>query len=259
MYVGVYLSLTKEALTGSNEGDQITHLYTITMTKGQNQFWPDSVEEWHSVLDRIETDLKLVRTAGDPLGALVMTGQERYFSTGLHLTKIGLILDGFLQTRFLPLLGRILAFPLTTVAAINGHAYAGGMCLAMACDYRLMRSDRGYLCMNEIELPSAMPDGMAELLKAKIARPKVRRECFIEGRRWSAAEALADDLIDGVVEGSADGVVLEARSLARKHARPIRIGQVVHLLKAELYREAHQILTKPRPIEYLQVFMRNKL
>ena len=253
MHSGPYLSLAKSIEDG-------VHLYTITMTKGQNQFWPESVDEWHSVLDIIESDIKLVRSTSsdDPSGCLVVTGQEKFFTTGLHLTKIGSVLNEFLRTRFLPLLGRLLTFSLATVAAINGHAYAGGMCLAMACDYRLMRGDRGYLCMNEIDLPSIMPDGMAELLKCKIANPRTLRECFMEGRRWSADEALADGLIDGKIE-DVKTLLSDAKKLAVKHARPIRIGEVVHLIKAELYREAHEVLSKPRPITYFEVFMRNKL
>ena len=37
-----------------------------------------------------------------------------------------------------------------TIAAINGHAFAGGFLLAMALDYRLMSASKGFLCMNEI-------------------------------------------------------------------------------------------------------------
>jgi enoyl-CoA hydratase/carnithine racemase len=56
---------------------------------------------------------------------------------------------------------RLLTFPLVTVAAINGHgmsaltptlmlAFAGGFILAMSCDFRLMTSGRGLMCMNEV-------------------------------------------------------------------------------------------------------------
>ena len=49
-----------------------------------------------------------------------------------------------------------LCLPIPTVALINGHAFAGGCLLALAHDYRIMRSDRGYMCMNEILLPSPL-------------------------------------------------------------------------------------------------------
>jgi enoyl-CoA hydratase/carnithine racemase len=50
------------------------------------------------------------------------------------------------------LLGRILTFPAITVAAINGHAFAGGAMLATAHDFRVMRDDRGYWCLPEVDL-----------------------------------------------------------------------------------------------------------
>ena len=45
---------------------------------------------------------------------------------------------------------RLLTFPLVTIAAINGHAFAGGMMLALACDFRIMTSGKGMLSMNEV-------------------------------------------------------------------------------------------------------------
>lgn len=43
-----------------------------------------------------------------------------------------------------------MTFPLITIAAINGHCFAGGMLLALCCDYRLMTTGRGWMSMNEV-------------------------------------------------------------------------------------------------------------
>ncbi len=43
-----------------------------------------------------------------------------------------------------------MTFPLVTVAAVNGHAFAGGMLLALACDFRIMNSEKGMMSMNEV-------------------------------------------------------------------------------------------------------------
>lgn len=48
-----------------------------------------------------------------------------------------------------------MTFPLITIAAINGHCFAGGMLLALCCDYRLMTTGRGWMSMNEVSQPSA--------------------------------------------------------------------------------------------------------
>jgi enoyl-CoA hydratase/carnithine racemase len=39
-----------------------------------------------------------------------------------------------------------------TIAAINGHAFAAGFILALACDYRVMTSGRAWCSMNEVRL-----------------------------------------------------------------------------------------------------------
>lgn len=46
----------------------------------------------------------------------------------------------FFGDYYYKLLSRIITFPLTTIAAINGHCFAGGLCLALACDWRICRA-----------------------------------------------------------------------------------------------------------------------
>ena len=50
-----------------------------------------------------------------------------------------------------------------TIAVINGHAFAGGLMFAFACDVRLMRSDRGFLCLPEVRM-KGLPDLRADKL-----------------------------------------------------------------------------------------------
>jgi len=44
------------------------------------------------------------------------------------------------------LFARLLTFGVPVVAALNGHAFGAGAMLALACDERTMRADRGWLC-----------------------------------------------------------------------------------------------------------------
>jgi enoyl-CoA hydratase/carnithine racemase len=62
-------------------------------------------------------------------------------------------------------LGRLLCFPVPTIAAINGHAFAGGFMLAFAHDYRIMRTDRGFLCLPEIDLGMGLLPGMNAIIR----------------------------------------------------------------------------------------------
>lgn len=54
---------------------------------------------------------------------------------------------------FYPIMNRLLTFPLVTVASINGHCFAGGMLIALSCDYRLMTTGKGWMSMNEVSCP----------------------------------------------------------------------------------------------------------
>jgi hypothetical protein len=64
---------------------------------------------------------------------------------------------------FNPFLIRLLTFPLVTIAAINGHAFAGGFLVALACDFRLISAEdpagkkKVWCCMNEVDFGAPFP------------------------------------------------------------------------------------------------------
>ena len=80
-------------------------------------------------------------------------------------------------------------------AALNGHAFAGGALLALAADYRVMRSDRGWFCLPEIDIQVPFAPPMMELLKTKLS-PNVLRDAVLTGRRYTAEEGIAAGIVD---------------------------------------------------------------
>ncbi|KAG0660937.1 hypothetical protein C6P46_004210 [Rhodotorula mucilaginosa] len=75
-------------------------------------------------------------------GSLVITGERKvgkFFSNGLNLDCLPAY-PTFFGDYYYKLLSRVITFPLTTIAAINGHCFAGGLCLALACDWRICRA-----------------------------------------------------------------------------------------------------------------------
>ena len=58
--------------------------------------------------------------------------------------------------------------PIPSICAINGHAFGAGFMFSLAHDLRFMRSDRGYLCANEIEIGMLIPDPEIALFKHKL-------------------------------------------------------------------------------------------
>lgn len=146
--------------------------------------------------------------------ALVMTGEGKFFSNGVNidamnkLDKLGV--KNFAQT-MLDIHRRMIMLPFPTVAAINGHAFAGGAFLALSLDYRIMREDRGWICISEVDAGVAIPAPMMDILHAKLP-PATVRDAALTGKRYTAAEAIAAGFVDDKV--SSETLLASAVELA---------------------------------------------
>jgi enoyl-CoA hydratase len=151
----------------------------------------------------------------DPARAVVITGAGRAFSAGVDLRRY---LDEGVSyvERFLPALSDMFraAFELAkpVVAAVNGHAIAGGCVLAATADSTLMADGNGRIGVPEIKVGVPFPRIAVEVLTYSVGEVAARRLVLGAGTH-SAAEALAIGLVDEVV---APGELLE---LAVRRAR----------------------------------------
>ena len=158
-----------------------------------NAIDPDLFTDLNRALDDLEA------TAS---GAVVLTGTGTIFSAGVDLFKV---LDGgadYLRA-FLPLLSssvrRLFAFPRPVVAAVNGHAIAGGCILAAACDRRVMGRAAGGIGVSELLVGVPFPVDAFETLRSLLP-DHVVQDLVYSGRTLDAAEALAVGLVEEVVE-----------------------------------------------------------
>ncbi|GBB88577.1 hypothetical protein RclHR1_15100004 [Rhizophagus clarus] len=211
-------------------------LFILTMKTGENRFNTKFIEALFGALDEIEKVRE--QEDGEP-ATLITTGEGKFFSNGLDLEH-ALTTPGFFDDYYLKLLIRILTFPIPTVAAINGHAFAGGFMLALAHDYRVMRNDRGFLCMNEVDIPSPLHPGMAAIVRIKMT-PKVYRDCILQAHRFSAKEALEKELVEGIASESE--LLEKAKELGLKCAGKAKAGAIYGLLKQEMYVEGIKYLS----------------
>jgi len=145
----------------------------------------DMLLSLHNALDEV------VENSKGPC-ALVITATGKSFCSGLNLAKItsykGDQVKQF-SDEIQRLFGRLVNFPVPTVAAINGHAFAGGAFLALACDYRVMRSDKGWFCISEIDVGvSIVPEIMA-LAQLKLS-PNVLQDAILGGKRFSGEDCV---------------------------------------------------------------------
>jgi len=185
-------------------------IFVLTMRDGENRFNLAFFERFGELLDEVEAG------CADG-GALVVTAEGKYWSNGIDLEWLGGA-DREQLAAFAPaidrFLGRILVLQVPTIAALNGHAFAGGALLAVAHDYRVMRADRGWVCFPEVDLQIPFSGGMQAMLNHKLS-PTVNRDAVLTGRRYSGPEAVEAGLVDALAP---EGEVLSA---ALKLAAPL--------------------------------------
>lgn len=203
----------------------------LQFDSGENRFTPALLAQAHETLEAVE---RLVAEHGGPV-ALVTTGSGKFFSNGLDLDW--LMANPDLASANLSsvhaLFARVLRMPCITVAAVNGHAFAGGAMLALSHDFRVMRSDRGYVCLPEVDLGIPFTDGMRELITARLT-PQTAHGAMVTGRRYAAQESLAAGIVDRVA--AADRVLLEAMELAASLAD--KAGPALATIRTDMYRPA---------------------
>ena len=159
----------------------------LSMTNGENRQNKAFAQIFNTLLDEIMADTSIT--------ALIITsGDEKNFSQGVDVEWIMQRLqekdkqsvDDFV-IGMNQVFKKILNMPIPVIAAINGHAYGNGSILSCACDFRFMRSDKGFFCFPEVNLGIPFRTGMNEFLKKAVPTYKLV-EMQLTGNRYGAAE-----------------------------------------------------------------------
>jgi enoyl-CoA hydratase len=143
----------------------------------------------HEAFDRLEHD--------HVDSSVVLTGGGRQFSAGLDLGEHFPLFAGdraevaawFRDYRATNM--RLFTYPRPTVAAVNGHAFAGGLITAAVCDYRVIVEDDGVrLGLNEVPIGIPMPAAYVRMLAYAWGEPIAARACLL-GEIFTPAMARA--------------------------------------------------------------------
>jgi Delta3-Delta2-enoyl-CoA isomerase len=212
------------------------HVATLTLSDGENRFNPDFLHAFMNLLDEVET-------ATDATTLVVTSSHEKIFSNGIDLAwLVPIIQQNDIATAkdFFYLLNRlfkrILTYPLVTVAGISGHAFAGGAILCCAFDFRLMRADRGYFCLPEVDLGIPFLPGMNALLKKAMPMHMVE---YLEytGVRLTAAQCAQHHIVHKACPGETLLAETTEFAMAINKCRPVvaemkkRLnGDIVHAI-----------------------------
>lgn len=124
-----------------------------------------------------------------------------------------------------------------TIALINGHAFAGGLMLAMSHDYRVFNPTRGFLCLNELDLGVPLMPPMSAIFRQKLPSATTYRAVVLEAKRFSAPEGLREGIVDALGGLKETLAFVEERGLTRKGT----LG-IYGLMKMEMWRETLALL-----------------
>ena len=134
----------------------------------------------------------------DETDALVITGEGSCFSAGLDLKAVPSYDRAQQQAMVMAvnrMFGRLYGLPLPTIAAVNGHAIAGGVILTLACDYRVGAEGDYKLGLAEARVGVVYPVAAMAIVRSELA-PATAKTMVLTARNYSPREALAMGVLD---------------------------------------------------------------
>ena len=145
---------------------------------------------------------RMVQVIESDARAIVITGRDRIFSAGVDLMALAKGGRPYLE-EFLPELSAGLRLVFATdkpvVAAVNGHAIAGGCILACACDYRLMARGAARVGVPELRVGVPFPLVPAEITRYALGTARAQRAMLV-GTVVEAEHAVEAGLVDELAE-----------------------------------------------------------
>lgn len=202
---------------------------TVRMVNGENRFQMVTIDEWNKTLDKVIENKETK--------ALLITGEGRFFSNGIDLQWLSLQKGNVPRdyiTRLHALMRRVLVFPIPTAALLNGHAFGAGAFLALACDFRVMRPDKGWLNWPETAIGLRFGEPLLKLARTKIPPGIVQREALLFAKRLTGDHAKRLGLVDDVVEEAK--MSESAKKLVKGALGRNGLGrEILHNMKKDIY------------------------
>ena len=166
------------------------HVTVVRLEHGKvNAFDVELMRGWIAELARLEQA---------ETQAVVLTGTGAVFSAGVELRRLTEGGRDYVKA-FLPLLGdaffKTFTFSKPLIAAVNGHAIAGGCVLACACDYRVMAEGKGRMGTPELSVGVPFPSMAMEILRL-VVPPHRLQAVIYRGLTCMPDDALANGFVD---------------------------------------------------------------
>lgn len=161
----------------------------VRMNSGvTNAVSPELIADLSGIMAKIKNDA----------AAMILTGNHRFFSMGFDLPRVMEFDRARLKTYladFQNMIFEMAFLPLPVIAALTGHAVAGGAILAIVCDYRIAKSEKLRIGFNESLLGLTLPY-LAELMLERFTGSRICGRLMLEGSLIKAENAISLGLID---------------------------------------------------------------
>ena len=222
-------------------------VFTMTMNAGENRWNTTFVREVAQALDEVEQS--------EGAAALLTTaGSDKFYSNGLDLDWVA---DpdahpeagdrGVFGDEFMKLMSRMITFPVPTIAAINGHAFGAGFMFALCHDVRHMRSDRGFICANEMQLGMRIPKPELALFRHKLSGDAFFQTVQL-AKRWTGPDALNNGIVQGIAD--TDNLIEQASRHAAELA-PLGTNRANYQGQKETLFGDSAVLNEPHGAAYM--------
>ncbi|MBU1168450.1 MAG: enoyl-CoA hydratase/isomerase family protein [Proteobacteria bacterium] len=224
----------------------------LSMCKGGNTHNLEFATTMNRILDEITMDLtvkSLVLSSTDPknfcLGIDVDWISKKFQDKSFQDIKE-------FMAGMNSIFKKLLLFPVPTIAAVNGHAFGNGAIISCACDFRFMRSDKGFFCFPEVDLGIPFLPGMLAFVKKAIPLP-LFNDIYLSGRRVGAPELFEHGVIQKAC-ANADELLSESMAFAATFTKKRGIF-------SELKKRHHKAIVRvldeedPPVIESLKLFI----
>lgn len=188
----------------------------LTMNTAENRHNPEFLTEFNQCLDQIEADQSIK-------SVILTSSSAKNWSLGIDLvwmsnsTNTPEMISGFMAD-LTGLLKRIVTFPMPVIAALNGHTYGNGSVLACACDFRFMKSDKGFFCFPEVDVLVPFFPSMFPLINKAIPQAFFNR-LAMSGQRVGAQELLDNQVVEAIFDNqeALDAGVTEFAKVFKKN------------------------------------------
>jgi len=218
----------------------------VTMTNGENRHNPTFTEAILKAFDEIERDEGVS-------SVVIVSSDAKNWSQGIDVQWL---MGAFNSKDFQAvkdfmyglnrIFKRILLYPMPVIAAINGHAFGDGAILACACDFRFMKSDKGFFCFPEVDISIPFLPGMFALLRKAMPYYKFEEAVF-SGKRMGAKELEEHHVI---VKACADYEELMKESVA--FAKTFKKKRAIFgEMKRRMHKHIVELMDKEDP-EYIE-------